>query len=121
MRLSNESFGTGDRSWLASSHGVYNGRTSTAKVSDFTAADAYPNGYFPAGLPVNAADEAALKPYTGAAGEVLGFVLDDRSVKDSAYVQLPILRHGSIRVHHLPVDFTAPDDAHFVFIEGTDA
>lgn len=119
MRLTSESFGSGDASWLGSNHGTDNARTSTVVVANFTKATHYPNGYLPSGLPVNCADEANVKPWTGGAGEALGFVLFDQPVATGdAKFAVPVLRHGIVRVNKLPVDFTAVDSANFTFVGG---
>lgn len=119
MRLKTETFGSGSTSWLGSNHGTDNARTSTFVVANFTKATHYPDGYVPSGLPVNAADEANLKPWTGAEGEVLGFVLFDQSVDDAdAKFAVPVIRHGLIRTNKLPVDFTPVVAAGFVFVGG---
>ena len=112
MRLKIESFGSGDTSWLGSNHGTDNARTSTVVVANFTKATHYPDGHLPSGLPVNAADEADLKPWTGATGEKLGFILFDQPVVDGdAKFAVPVLRHGIIRTNKLPVEWVAPTDA----------
>lgn len=119
-KLREENFGTGDQSWLGSTHGIGNSRTGTLDVSAFTAATHYPNGYIPSGTPVNTADEGAATPWTGGEGQQLGFVLTDQPVVGGADIPAPIFRHGIVKVDRLPVDFTAPDAgaAGFVFIEG---
>ena len=107
-RLKSESFGGGDMTWLASDHGITNARTSVLDVSTFAKATHYPKGYFPSGLPVNCASEASVKPWTAAAGEVLGFLLTDQSTDGVEDLNAPILRHGLIKVAKLPIAFTAP-------------
>lgn len=121
MRLKIESFGAGDVSWLGSNHGTDNARTSTIVLANFTKATHYPDGFIPSGLPVNAADEASLKPWTGAAGEALGFVLFNQSVDaGDAKFAVPVIRHGIIRYAKLPVAFTAPAGGvpNFIFVGG---
>lgn len=121
MRLKIESFGSGDTSWLGSGHGTDNARTSTVVVANFTKATHYPNGYLPSGLPVNVASEADVKPWTGAEGEALGFVLFDQRVTDGdAKFAVPVIRHGIIRTAKLPIAFTAPADGvpNFTFVGG---
>lgn len=109
MRLITETFGGGDLSWLGSNHGTDNARTSTFVAANFTPATHYPNGYLPSGLPVNAAEEANLKPWTAAAGEKLGFILFDQPVvSGDAKFAVPVIRHGIIRTAKLPVTLTAP-------------
>ena len=111
MRLKIESFGAGDVSWLGSNHGTSNARTNTIVLANFTKATHYPDGHIPSGLPVNAADEANLKPWTGAAGEALGFVLFDQSVDASdAKFGVPVIRPRIIRHTKLPVTFYVPAD-----------
>lgn len=103
MRVKDETFGAGNQSWLGSNHGTDNARTSTFVTANFTAGTHYPDGYVPSGLPVNAADEANLKPWTAAAGEQLGFVLFDVPVDGQAKFGVAVLRHGLIRKAKLPV------------------
>jgi hypothetical protein len=51
-RMSTQTFGTGDQSWLGSAHNIRNARTEQVNVSAFTAGTHYPNGYIPSGTPV---------------------------------------------------------------------
>lgn len=119
MRLSKETIGEGDMSWLASDHGIFNCRTSTLVASNFTQADHYPDGFIPSGTPVDVTDEANVGPFTGAG--VLGFILTDQRVPEGdEQFAVPILRHGMVRVARIPGPFAAPDAPQFVFIEGTD-
>lgn len=116
-RLRSETFGPGDQSWLGSTHGIANARTSVLDLSAFTEATHYPDGYIPSGTPVNADNESAVLPYTGAVGERLGFLLTDQRVIGTADINAPILRHGIINVDNLPVAFTVPAaDSNFVFV-----
>ena len=122
MRLTTESFGGGNTTWLDSAHGTDHGATATFVVSNFTAATHYPDGRVPSGLPVNAEDRADLKPWTGAAGEVLGFVLFDQPVAGQTKFAVPVILHGRVRTERLPVEFTVPTSATaFVFNTGSDA
>lgn len=118
--LTKSSYGSGDTSWLGSAHGIRNGRSSVLQVSAFTAAEHYPDGYIPSGTPVDASDESALKPWTGSGS--LGFVLFDQTVTGDEDINVPVLRHGTIKTALLPVDFDVPaaGAAGFVFIEGSD-
>lgn len=125
MRLTTETFGSGDQSWLASNHGTDNSRTSTVTVSNFTKSTHYPDGYLPSGTPVDVADEGDAKPFADAAGAQLGFVLTDQPIPDGATtVAVPVLRHGTVRVDKVPGDFAVPATAaqpSFVFVDGSDA
>lgn len=125
MRLTSETLGSGDFSWLASNHGSDNCRTSTVVLSNFTKATHYPNGFIPSGTPVDVTDEKSIKPWADAAGKKLGFIFGDQKVADSdAKFAVPVLRHGMVRKSRLPGAFTVPTtapQAQFVFIEGSDA
>ena len=122
MRVKTETFGAGNLSWLGSNHGTDNARTSTFVAANFTPATHYPNGTVPSGLAVNAADEGNLKPFTGAAGEKLGFVLFDQPVDGQDRFAVPVIRHGIIRKAKLPVALpgTIADAGQFTFV-GSDA
>lgn len=125
--LTRSKWGTGDPKWLASAHGMTNARSGALEVAAFTEGDHYPDGFFPSGLEVNVADEAAVTPWTGAAGEQLGYLLFDRPLEgEDTHVNAPILRHGMVNVEYLPVEHVeaAADGGAttgFVFIEGSDA
>lgn len=101
--------------WLGSAHGTHNAPTGTPKVSAFTKATHYPDGYLPEGTPVDATDLANLKPYVAPAeGEPalnLGFLLDNTRVVNGAATPVAVLRHGSIIAEFIPGTFTAPDFA----------
>lgn len=118
--LRKKTLGTGDYRWLASAHGIRNCRTSVLDVSTFTKATHYANDYFPSGLMVNVADEKAVKPWTGAAGEVLGFLFGDAATDGVEDLNVPIFRHGGINTNHLPVKTGLPTaaPAGFFFVTG---
>lgn len=118
--LKTETYGAGDQSWLGSDHGIFNCRTGTIDVSTFTKATHYPNGYFPSGLIVNVADEGAVKPFTGAAGEVFAVLFTDRSTDGVTDREAPIFRHGIVKTAKLPVQTNLPAAAPvgFVFVGG---
>lgn len=118
--LKTETYGAGDQSWLGSDHGIFNCRTGTIDVSTFTKATHYPNGYFPSGLIVNVADEGAVKPFTGAAGEVFAVLFTDRSTDGVTDREAPIFRHGIVKTAKLPVQTNLPAaaPAGFVFVGG---
>ena len=114
-RLRSETYGPGDQTWLGSTHGLANARTSVLDLSAFTEAIHYPDGYIPSGTPVNADDESAVVPWAGTGR--LGFVVTDQRVVGTADINAPILRHGIINVDNLPVAFTVPAaDSNFVFV-----
>lgn len=120
-KLRTENFGSGDQSWLGSTHGIRNARTAVIDISAFTAATHYPDGYLRSGTEVNAADETAIKPYTGVAGETLGYVLTDQQVVGTADFGAPVLRHGIINVSKLPIAHVATTGAStegFSFVGG---
>ena len=119
-RFTSESFGSGDMRWLASDHGIFNAETGTLDVSTFTKATHYADNYFKSGLLVNCADMGAVKPYTGVAGELLGFVLRDQPTNGVADEPTAIVVHGLIKTTFLPLSTNLPASAPsgFVFIGG---
>lgn len=115
-RLKTETLGTGDKSWLGSSHGIRNCRTATVNVSAFTAGTNYPNGYIPSGTPV-ALVGGLLVPYASAevtttgAGVLAGHLFNDERVVGSGNFAAPLFDHGRVRAAKVPVGadaFAAP-------------
>lgn len=112
-RLSTETTGGGDRSWLGSTHGIAEARTETLNVAAFTAATHYPQGFIPAGTPV-AKVAGKLVPYDATetvvtdAGVLAGFVLTDQTVAGATALPVALLDHGRVRTAKLPLAFTAP-------------
>lgn len=107
-RLTTETFGSGNTTWLGSDHGMFNAETGTLDVSTFTKATHYPNGYFPSGLLVNIANLAAVVPFTGGAGEKLGFVLFNTATDGVADIATALIWHGLIKTANLPVSTNLP-------------
>ena len=107
LRVENAEQGS-DFSWLGSDHGRGDARTGVLDISAFTAGTHYPDGFIPSGTPVNRADSAALKPWTGGAGEKLGFVVTNQTVHGAADLNVPYLAHGIIKPLNVPGTFTVP-------------
>jgi len=101
-KLREETYGSGDQTWLASTHGMRNARTGVIDPASFTKSTHFPDGFIRSGTPVNAANEAALTPWTGGATEKLGFVLFDAKVEGTSKLSVPLLRHGLVDVTKLP-------------------
>jgi hypothetical protein len=132
-RLKSETFGTGDQSWLGSSHGIHECRTEVLDISAFTEATHYPDGYIPSGTPLSkvtsTAGGAEVGKYvvydpnfdtdTATAGiqsdgrDVLaGFLLTDQPVvAGSGDFGAPLLDHGRVKVDKVPGTFTQPPAA----------
>lgn len=115
-RLSSETIGTGDQSWLASAHSLRNARTELLDISTFTEGTHYPNGYIPSGTPV-AKVGGVLVPYTSAegtttnAGVLAGHILTDQPVVGTSDFAVPVLDHGRVKTAKVPAGsdaFTAP-------------
>lgn len=106
-RISSETIGAGDQSWLGSTHGIGNARTETIDISAFTANTHYPNGYIPSGTPV-ALVGGLLVPYdvtvgvTTGAGILAGHLLTDQKVVGSTDFAAPLLDHGRVNVSKVP-------------------
>lgn len=111
-KLKTEHYGSGDTSWLGSTHGIGNARTVTLDPAKFTKATHYPDGHVKSGQPLAIVGDFAV-PYDsgGADGSqnLAGFLLFDVSTDGTAKVPGALLDHGRIRVDRLPVEgFTAP-------------
>lgn len=115
-RLTSETFGAGDQSWLGSSHGIHECRTETVDISAFTEATHYPDGYIPSGTPV-ALSSGKLVPYTSAeatttgAGVLAGHLFTDQPVVGTGDFAAPVLDHGRVKADKVPQGsdaFTAP-------------
>lgn len=106
-RLSTQSYGGGDQSWLGSTHGINNARTETIDISTFTANTHYPNGYIPSGTPVALVSGLAV-PYdvttgtTTGAGILAGHLLFDAPVSGTADFPAAILDHGRVKAAKVP-------------------
>lgn len=121
--LKRTTMGSGDQRWLASAHGTTNARSGVLDVSTFTAGTHYPDGYFPSGLPANVVNEGSIKPWTGATGEHLGYVLFDNTTDGAEDVNVAYIKHGTVNTAYLPVAHVAPAAGAvangFVFIGGS--
>lgn len=122
-----ETFGSGDQTWLANVPvAARDAITASPDLTAFTKADHFPDGYLPSGTPVNYADRTAVKPYTGAEGEALGFVFFDSSVygtNPATMSPVSVLVRGVVKTANVPGDFTAPTPAPsgLIFLEGDDS
>lgn len=109
-RLVSETFGSGDQSWLGSSHGIHNCRTVTIDRSSLTAATHYPDGYVRSGQPLAIVGGLAV-PYNSAGADgsqvLAGFLLADASMAGTEDVPAALLWHGRIIVANLPVTFAS--------------
>jgi hypothetical protein len=115
-RMKTETYGTGDQSWLGSSHGIGECRTEQLDISAFTGGTHYPNGYIPSGTPL-AKVGGLMVPYTSAegtttnAGILAGHLFTDQPVVGTNDFPVPVLDHGRVRVSKVPTGtdaFTAP-------------
>ena len=101
-KLREETFGSGDQSWLDSTHGLRNARTAIVDISEFTANTHYPDGYLPSGTPV-AIENDKLVPYTIAGGTttgrgiLAGHILTDQKVVGSSDFAVPLFDHGRVK------------------------
>lgn len=100
-KLVTQSFGSGDQSWLGSTHGIRNARTAILDISAFTAGTHYPDGYIPSGTPL-AKVGGLLVPYditvgtTTGAGIIAGHLLTDQKVVGSTDFGVPLFDHGRV-------------------------
>ena len=110
--LKTTTYGAGDYSWLLNTHGWNAGGQGVLDISAFTAGTHYPLGYIRSGTPVNAADRAALKPWTDTAGAILAFVDGDQPVNSGEDLNVALVTHadGIIKAN-VPVTFATPTTA----------
>lgn len=115
-RMSTQTFGSGDQSWLGSSHAIRNCRTEQLNLSAFTAGTHYPNGYIPSGTPL-AKVGGLMVPYTSAeatttgAGVLAGHLFTDQPVVGTNNFAVPVLDHGRVKSAKVPIGtdaFTVP-------------
>lgn len=115
-RLTSETFGGGDQSWLGSAHGIGNARTETIDISAFTKATHYPDGYIPSGMPL-AKVGGLMVPYdptagtTVGAGILAGHLFTDFKVSGTADLSAPVLDHGRVKTAKITAilaNFAAP-------------
>lgn len=110
-KLVTETIGTGDQSWLASTHGMHTPRSETLDNSAFTAGTHYPNGYLPSGTPV-ALVGGLLVPYdkaegtTTGAGVLAGHLVKDEPVVGTNDFAVALLDHGRVHVGKVPYNNT---------------
>ena len=110
--LKTTTYGAGDYSWLLNTHGLNAGGQGVLDISAFTAGTHYPLGYIRSGTPVNAADRAALKPWTDTAGAILAFVDGDQPVNGGEDLNVALVTHAAgIIKANVPVTFATPTTA----------
>lgn len=117
-----KTYTSGDYSWLLNTSGFDEATTGFGKVASFTKATHFPDGYLPCGLMLNVANEKDIKPFTGAAGEVLGFLMKDIPIAEGQTEGLgfAFIIRGQIRTANLPVKTNLPATAPagFYFAKG---
>lgn len=106
-KLKTETFGAGDQSWLASTHGIHECRTETVDISAFTKATHYPDGYIPSGTAV-AKVGGVLVPYdpteatVANAGVLAGHIFTDQPTDGTTDFAVPLLDHGRVHASKVP-------------------
>ncbi|GAA1401978.1 hypothetical protein GCM10009613_61160 [Pseudonocardia kongjuensis] len=113
-----EDFGSDDQSWIASRHGLNNGKAATLDVSLFTKSEHYPEGFFKSGIPLaKITATGKVGPYDGAAtdgrGTLYGFLLTTvkAPADPSTDVVGPVLLHGFVKASNLPIEVDAAGQA----------
>lgn len=112
-RMTSESFGAGDITWLASTHAINDARTEMLDISAFTSGTHFPDGYIRSGTPV-AKVGGVLVPYDATEGTVTGagilagFVLFDQRVVGTYDFAVPLIDHGRVKAAKVPVTFVKP-------------
>ena len=106
-------YGSGDNTWLASDHGLFNAKTFTLDAAAFKAIQTA-NGKVPSGYPVGiTADKVT--PWTGT-GEWLGHLLFDQDASKGDCL-VPVMTHGIAYTDRLPVEsFTKPTASAWTYL-----
>lgn len=110
-RLSTETYGSGDQSWLGTAHAIANARSVAIDPSTFTAATDYPDGYLRSGQPLAVSGGKTVKydPAGTAGADVLvGHLLTDQKVVGPATINGPLYDHGRVKTSRVPGTFAAP-------------
>jgi Bacteriophage lambda head decoration protein D len=115
LNVRTEIHGMDDQSWLGSAHGTDAARSITLKVSLFTPATHYPNGFFRSGTPLGRVTASGLYgPYDNAAADgreaLVGFLLTAVAAPASTTsdVSGAMLDHGRVLEARLPIAVDAP-------------
>ena len=96
-RLTSETVGTGDQSWLGSLHGIWNCRTVPIDVSSLTKQTHYPDGYIPSGFPVKQVGDA-YEPWDSTSETLAGLVFTDSVVAEGDdFVNVALFDHGRVK------------------------
>lgn len=113
-RLSTETFGGGDQSWVGSPELLGFARTEILDISAFNANTHYPDGYVKSGTAV-AKVAGVLVPYASGAGDgtavLAGFVQTDQKVVGSKDFSVPLYDKGRVKTANLPIAWVAPASA----------
>lgn len=103
--------GSGDQSWLGSTHGLRAAQTMAFDPENFT--DKVVNGVIPSGTPL-AIHEKKLVPYDTSGGStkdvLVGFLLTDQP-KSGGARGVAVLDHGRVKVANLPDKQFSPPEA----------
>lgn len=116
LSVRTETFAQDDHSWLGSKHGTDMARPATLDVSTFTAAEHYPDGFLPSGLPL-ARLESGLYGLWATGGSVAGHLLHavrvpmTGSEPTGADPVGALLDHGRVIAANLPVEVDAAGQA----------
>lgn len=120
-KLREESYGSGDQTWLGSTHGITNAQTATLDRTALTAATHYPQGYLKSGFAL-AKVGTKFVPYnaagSGGTNVLAGFLLFDVGVLAGSDPIGALLDHGRVKLARLPftVAATATTTGQFVFV-----
>lgn len=117
LKLTKESFGQDDQSWLASAEGTDRCRSITLDLSTFTANTHYPNGYLKSGFGLTKLGSGLYGLWTAPSGEdaadvVAGHLFTAVKVPSGATkVAGALLWHGAVYAAKLPAAVSAAGQA----------
>lgn len=113
-RLTTETYGTGDMSWLGTAHAIANARSVVIDPTTFTAATDYPDGHLRSGQPLalSAGKYVKYDPAgVGVTATLVGHLLTDQKVTGAVTINGPLYDHGRVHTSKVPGTFVAPTAA----------
>ncbi|MCK8670998.1 potassium transporter [Rhodococcus sp. HM1] len=113
LKITTESFGQDDQSWLASAHGTDTARSINLDVSTFTAGTHYPEGALKSGLPLKKLPSGQYGLWVNGDTEPIeGHLFTAVRVRSGATtVAGALLWHGAVIAAKLPTSVNAAGQA----------
>lgn len=123
-RMKTETWGVGNFTWIATSHGLEHNRGVVLRIAAFTEATHYPDGFIPSGTPLGIDANGDAVPWAPDAtvtnadatvspapeATLRGHLFTDQGIDKKSpdtHLNVPLYYHGSVYVNRI-AGFTAP-------------